>query len=164
MRATITQLAAYVGVSERTIHRYLAGGKWPHKRLAGGLIEIDDSLLTQPENGQEGLLLATLKRIEQKLDALSAAVGSMPAKESKPQVTRHAQQSANLPAQGELPEGLVPWRDYAREKGLSESTVQRYIDSGQIPVITGRWKRGHAIIKAAIDEEGMRAIDRLYSG
>src|SRR5260370_13532023 len=100
MRATITQLAAYVGVSERTIRRYLAGGKWPHKRLPGGLIEIDDSLLIRPEEGQEGLLLATLKRIEQKLDALSAAVISLSA--GQPQVTPHLPLTPTLPTPAHL--------------------------------------------------------------
>src|SRR5260370_38974398 len=132
MRATITQLAAYVGVSERTIHRYLAGGKWPHKRLPGGLIEIDDSLLIRPEEGQEGLLLATLKRIEQKLDALSAAVISLSA--GQPQVTHHLRMTANLPAQGELSEGLTAWRDYCQQKGYRQTTVNRAIEWGAIHV------------------------------
>src|SRR5258708_17491717 len=162
MRATITQLAAYVGVSERTIHRYLAGGKWPHKRLPGGLIEIDDSLLIRPEEGQEGLLLATLKRIEQKLDALSAAVISLSA--GQPQVTHHVRMTANLPAQGELPEGLTAWRHDCKEMGYIETTVKRAIHRGAIPIHRGRWKRGKVFIEGAVDEAGMRAIDALYGG
>src|SRR5260370_38920798 len=123
MRATITQLAAYVGVSERTIHRYLAGGKWPHKRLPGGLIEIDDSLLIRPEEGQEGLLLATLKRIEQKLDALSAAVISLSA--CQQQVSHHVLMTDNLPVQCELPEGLNAWRYYCYENDYSVTSTSR---------------------------------------
>ncbi len=168
MRATVTQLAAYVGKSERTVHRYLASGKWPHKVLPGGLIEIDDSLI-EPES-EQGAILAALARIEEKLDRLAANAGMMAAKESRPRVHVHTEQAEYTPrpspgpAQSTVPEGLTPWRDYAREKGLSETTVQRYIDAGQIPVITGRWKRGGAVIKAAIDEEGRAAIDRLFGG
>ncbi len=161
MKATISQLAAYAGKSERTIHRYLASGKWPHTNLAGGLIEIDDSLIIGPPDEQEGLVLAALARIEQKLDALTATVDILTA--SHPQVTRHARITASLPAQSDLPEGLSPWRDYAREKGYSETTVRRAIDRGEIPVVHGPWKRGHAVIKDAVTEEGKQAIDRLYS-
>jgi hypothetical protein len=163
MRATITQLAAYVGKSERTIQRRLASGKWPHKRLPGGLVEIDDSLLLEPESEQEGLLLATLQRIERKLDALSARVDSLSAQPA--QVTHRAHMSANLPpAQGTVPEGLTPWRDYAKERGFSESTIARAIARGEIPVHRGRWKRGQAVIKELIDDEGKAAMDRLYGG
>ncbi len=160
MKATVSQLAAYAGKSERTIHRYLASGKWPHSNLAGGLIEIDDSLIIGPSDEQEGFVLAALARIEQKLDELSATVGTLAA--SKPQVTHRARMTANLPGQGKLPEGLVSWRDYCKERGYSETTVKRHIDAGRVPVITGRWKRGHAVILAAIDEEGKAAIDELY--
>ncbi len=160
MKATPAQLAAYVGKSERTIHRWLASGKWPYKRLPGGLIDIDDSLLVEPESRQETLILATLQRIEEKLDRLAADVATLSA--GQPQVTRYVRMTANLPAQSELPEGLMAWRDYCKEKGYPESTVKRAIDRGEIPVHVGKWKRGKVYVLAAIDEEGKQAIDRLY--
>jgi excisionase family DNA binding protein len=167
MKGTPAQLAAYVGKSERTIHRWLASGKLPHTRLAGGLVEVDDRLLFAPDE-QEGAILARLTRIEEKLDRLSADVAALSA--SRPRVHVHTEQAAYTPrpapapAQGDLPEGLMAWRDYAREKGYAETTVKRHIDAGEIPIITGRWKRGHAVILAAIDDEGMRAMDALFSG
>ncbi len=161
VKATVSQLAAYAGKSERTIHRYLASGKWPHTRLAGGLVEIDDSLIIGPPDEQEGLVLAALARIEQKLDALSAHVDTLSA--GHLQVTHHARITANLPlAQSELPPELTPWRNYVREKGYSETTISRAIKRGEIPVVHGPWKRGHAVIQDAISEEGKQAIDKLY--
>ncbi len=136
MRATITQLAAYVGVSERTIHRYLAGGKWAHTRLPGGLIEIDDSLLTQPEEGQEGLLLATLKRIEQKLDSLSASVSQLSQSgtiqpQARPSPARAAPVSG--PAQRpDIPAGAVQVFTFARAHGIPPGTAKDQVKAGRL--------------------------------
>lgn len=170
MRGTPAQLAAYAGKSERTIHRYLASGKWPHKRLAGGLVEVDDSLLIGPGDEQESVLLATLSRIEQKLDALSATVGTLgQPQETSDAVTRSAarpiptRRATEEEPGGELAPGLYAWRDYCKEKGYSETTVGRHIKAGDVPVLEGRWKRGHAIITQAITDEGKAAIDRLYT-
>ncbi len=167
MKATIAQLAAYVGKSERTMHRYLASGKYPHKRLPGGLIEIEDSLLIAPESEQEGLLLAALQRVEQKLDTLSAVVATLTHSDTRagagtPPAKR--EKAATTPSQGELPGELTAWRDYCQTKGYPESTVKHAIDRGDIPVHHGKWKRGNHYILAAIDEEGKHAIDWLYGG
>lgn len=157
MRCTPAQLAAYVGKSERTIHRWLASGKLPYKRLPGGLIEVDDALLTAPDEGQESVILAALHRIEEKLDRLAASVAT-PSRIDRPAPVRHE----IVDTQAAFPEGLIPWRDYVIERGYSESTVARHIKAGDIPVHEGRWKRGQSIIKELIDEEGKAAIDRLY--
>ena len=166
MKATITQLAAYVGVSERTIHRRLASNKWPHTRLPGGLVEIDDSLIIAPENGQEGLLLATLQRIEAKIDALSARVDSLSASKP-PRVHVHTEQAAYTvsaaPGPGEQ-EGLQNWREFAKARGYSESTIQRWIDEGKVPVERGSWRGKRGKYHIAIDDEGRKAIDALYGG
>lgn len=162
MKATPAQLAAYVGKSERTIHRWLASGKLPYTRLPGGLIEVDDSLLTEPEEGQESVILATLQRIEQKLDRLAASVATPSRIDSHGQTRPAPVRRETVDTQAAFPEGLIPWRDYVIERGYSESTVARHIKAGDIPVHEGRWKRGQAIIKELIDEEGKAAIDRLY--
>ena len=163
MKGTPAQIAAFVGRSERTIWRWIASGKLPHTKLPGGLIEVEDRLLTEPDE-QEGALLARLTRIEEKLDRLTASVSSLSV--SQPQVTHHVRTTASLPpgpAQGELPENLTPWRDYCDEKGYAQSTVKRAIDRGEIPVHRGKWKRGKVYILAAIDEEGKAAMDALFS-
>jgi hypothetical protein len=168
MKATRTQLAAYVGKSERTIIRWLASGKWPHRQLPGGLIEIDDSLLNPPEESQESAIpaiLATLTRLEEKIDNLAAIAGTLAAQPaSKPPFRTHTERAEYTvtPSISELPEGLTAWRDYAREKGYPESTIKHAIERGEVPIIVGKWKRGRAYILAAINDEGKAAIDRLY--
>lgn len=168
MKATITELAYAAGVSERTVRRYLKDGKWPHTRLPGGLIEIEDSLLA-PVAPEESTILEMLKRIESKIDALAdmfrqapAAVRHRPADVTIEQTTRA--RASPGPAQGELPAGLMAWRDYAKQQGYAETTVKRAIDQGKIPIITGRWKRGKVYILAAIDDSGKAAMDALFSG
>lgn len=161
MKVTVTELAAYVGKSERTIHRWLASGQLPHKRLPGGLVEVDDSLVIGPIDEQESTILTRLARIEQKLDDLAAIVGAMSQIDRAP-APRHTPVSRDIANQGELPPGLMPWREYCELKGYATSTVKRAIDRGEIPVHRGKWKKGKVYILALIDEEGKRAIDRLY--
>lgn len=156
MKCTPAQLAAFVGRSERTVHRWMASGKLPYKRLPGGIIEVDDKLLTEPESGDMGGILATLQRIEQKLDMLAAHVATLSG------IDRHPRHAESAPAQSELPEGLVSWRDYAKEKGIPESTLLHAIDRGLVPIVRGKWKRGRVFILSALDEEGRAAVDALY--
>jgi hypothetical protein len=169
MKGTPAQLAAYVGKSERTIHRWLASGKYPHTRLPGGLIEIDDSVLIGPESEQESAIMARLASIERKLDAVSATVSQLAAQRDtlplpRAQPIQESRPARRVPmdASGELEPGIYAWRDYARSKGYSETTVKRAIDRGDIPTITGRWRRGHSVITQAINDEGKAAMDRLY--
>lgn len=163
MRCTPAQLAAYVGKSERTIHRWLASGKLPYKRLTGGLIEVDDALLTSPDETQEGTILAALHRIEEKLDRLAANVDTLSAQPA-PRYrvhTEHAEYSVK-PVSSELPEGLIGWREYCQARGIPQTTVQKAIKRGDVPIIEGRWKVGKAIVQGALDEEGRAIVDRLY--
>lgn len=101
---------------------------------------------------QESMVLASLVRIEQKLDDLAASVATMTAQPERQQQK----------VQSELPDELMAWRDYAREKGYAETTIKRAIERGDVPVYRGKWKRGKGIIKEAIDDEGKRAMRRLY--
>lgn len=157
MRGTPAQIAAYIGRSERTVHRWLSSGKMPYKRLPSGLIEVDDKLLFEPESGNISTIMEALQRIEQKLDTLAASVAT-PSRIDRPAPVRRE----IVDTQAAFPEGLIPWRDYVIERGYSESTVARHIKAGDIPVHEGRWKRGQSIINSLIDEEGRAAIDRLY--
>jgi hypothetical protein len=157
MKGTPAQIAAYVGKSERTVHRWLASGKLPYKRLPGGLVEVDDTLLFGPESEHESMILQRLQRIEEKLDMLAAHVATLS------RFDRHAPAHVSpVVTQDALPEGLVSWRDYCKEKGYPESTVLHAIDRGEVPIVRGKWKKGRVFILAAIDEEGKAAIDRLY--
>lgn len=162
MKATVTQLAAYVGKSERTVHRWLASGKYPHSRLPGGLIEIDDSLLVGPENEHENALLATLTRIEQKLDALSAQVGTLTAQPP----TSHVQPHRATPARSDeviyLTPELVAWRKFARLHGIAETTVDKAIKSGRLPTVAGEWHIGRTIYREGLDAAGRHAFYEQY--
>lgn len=168
MKATPAQLAAYVGKSERTINRWLASNKWPHKRLPGGLVEVDDTLLIPPEEQQENAIpaiLATLTRLEEKIDDLAAHVATLSAQPA-PRYQIHTERAEyNVrPAQSELPEGLIGWREYCQARGIPQTTVQKAISRGDVPVIRGKWKVGKAIVQAALDETGRQIVDRLYGG
>lgn len=170
MKGTPAQIAAYVGKSERTIHRWLASGKLPYTKLPGGLIEVDDALLFGPENEQESTILATLKRIEDKLDALSARVSQPSAHadimsepvsyEQKAKPVRVLHETA--PVQSELPEGYVPVEAFCREHDYTITTVRKWIDKGDIPAHRGRWKHGRTYVQLALDEEGRQAVQRRY--
>lgn len=166
MKATPSQLAAYVGKSERTIQRWLASNKWPHKRLPGGLVEIDDTLLIPPEEQQENAIpaiLATLTRLEEKIDDLAAEVGALSAQPA-PRYQIHTERAEYRvkPVSSEMPEGLIGWREYCASRGIAPTTVQKAISRGDVPVVRGKWKVGKVYVEGALDEEGRAAVDRLY--
>lgn len=162
MKATITQLAAYVGVSERTIHRRLASGKWPYRRLPGGLVEIDDSLIIGPVDEQESAILTRLKRIEQKLDDLAAIVGAMSQIGNQPAPVRlHTERSAYT-VESDLPGGLVSWRSFAILHQINESTVYKAIHTGRLAIVEGEWRMGKVLVKGALDAPGRAKFYELY--
>ena len=137
MRATIIQLAAFAGKSERTIRRYLSSGKWPHTILPGGLIEIDDSLI-EPES-EQGAILAALARIEARLDKLSASVDSLPAQppQVRPSPARTAPvrlhtEQAEYHVRPDIPEGSIQVFAFARLHGIPEGTAKTQIKAGRL--------------------------------
>jgi excisionase family DNA binding protein len=168
MKATPSQLAAYVGKSERTIHRWLASGKLTYTRLPGGLIDVDESQLFPLEERDERTILTVLERMERKLDDLAAIVGILAAQPTKkPPFQLHTEQAeytikAAQSVQSELPEGFMAVGDYCQERGYAETTVKRWIAAGKVPIHEGNWKRGRSRIRYAIDDEGKKAIDALY--
>lgn len=189
MKATRTQLAAYVGKSERTIIRWLASGKWPHTQLPGGLIEIDDSLLNPPEEQEEGTILATLARLEKKIDDLAVCVRQAPAQKgeqaSKPPYRVHTEgrhgytileegnispdkkgEAAQQPQKSTMPEGLVGWRAFARIHNVSPGTVQKGIESGRLTIVEPKkgdvWIVGRATVLGALDATGRARFYELW--
>jgi len=61
-----------------------------------------------------------------------------------------------------LPEGLVGWRAFARLHGITESTVQKSIVSGRLPIIENGWIVGRAKVRGALDENGKARFYELY--
>jgi excisionase family DNA binding protein len=160
MKGTPAQVAAYIGKSERTIHRWLASGKLPYTRLPGGIIEVDDAVLQEQEHVQKSAMLELLRRIEEKLDKLTANASQESENVVKVSALTKREQEA---VQDGLPADLTPVQDYCKAQGYSKTSVMRWIEKGLIPVHHGSWKRGGNYIKYALDSEGKAAVDRMYS-
>jgi hypothetical protein len=79
-----------------------------------------------------------------------------------PLVAPSAPSRSVQPAHSELPPDLVGWRQYARDLGIHESTLNKAIASGRVPVVRGHWKVGRAIIEVALDERGRQVVKELY--
>lgn len=139
MKGTPAQLAAYVGKSERTIHRWLANGRLPYTRLAGGLVEVDDRLLFAPDE-QEGAILARLTRIEEKLDKLSADVAALAASRPQPvqqparpaPVVRLHTEQAEYHVRPDIPAGSVQVFAFAKAHNIPSGTAKDQIKSGRL--------------------------------
>jgi hypothetical protein len=61
-----------------------------------------------------------------------------------------------------LPDGLIPWREFAELHGISTSTVKDAIERGKLPIVQGNWKVERFYIKGALDAEGRRQFFRLW--
>jgi hypothetical protein len=70
--------------------------------------------------------------------------------------------TANESAPSDMPDGLIGLADYAKQKGIPESTLKKAAATGRIPVERGEWKKGRATIKTALDAEGRAKVDELY--
>ncbi len=79
------------------------------------------------------------------------------------QVVRAHQQHQDGPhAVRELPPDLNGWRDFARQHGVPETTVQKAKESGRLPIIPGKWKVGRQRATGALDQAGQRQFLDLW--
>jgi hypothetical protein len=181
MKMTLSQMAAKVGKSERTVLRWINGEvekvRLAARDLGNGMYEVDaldlqrlskhefstsalDALERIEEN--QRAIITRLERIEAQLENRSTA------RHSERQIARAGPEQASstekpepkprpTPASGgssEMPAHLVGWRKFARDHNIGESTVQKAIEAGRLTIIEGEWKVEKAIIKGALDAAG----------
>lgn len=63
---------------------------------------------------------------------------------------------------GQLPDGLVGFRQFAELHNMAQSTGQRAIESGRLEVVRGKWKVGRAWVEMALDQLGRRKFFDLF--
>lgn len=62
-----------------------------------------------------------------------------------------------------LSDELVAWRSFARAHHIAETTIQKAIENGRLPVVPGEWKRGRTTYREALDAAGRHAFYEQYS-
>lgn len=170
------QEAAYrLRVSEKTIRRWIRDGKIENTMRDGKYLisqRAVDTIQAQKETGGYETLARRIEAVETALTQLSQRVDEIVSETVRRRETETVRQPSTLrpsravytPGKGDtLPPGLVGWRQFADAHNIAQSTVQRAVESGRLPVVCGEWKRGRAIVKQALDAEGQRAFIALYA-
>ena len=135
---TAAQIAARIGVSERTIQRYIGDNKLPTKRLAHNKYAIDSNDIDDmrlPEHHNE---ITRIEQIEQKVQTLEHRIVQLEAeilllKSSTPtKTTMTTQQKVLRPVNIEYKEGtpgesVLSARQFAERHGLSRDRMETMI-------------------------------------
>ena len=174
---TTTQIGARLGVSERTVQRWIRSGKIKATLQANGYYLLDPADLdtlripTLPTTSASDFadILSRLETVEQRIGHLEDMLGTFQSQTPRTSGTMPQAPSASSPSQrevsetvGELPDGLVGWRQFARLHEISESTIHKAIKSGRLPAIHGPWRVGKVLYGEALDENGRRRFHELY--
>jgi len=186
---TATQIAARLGVSERTILRWIHKGKITATLQANGYYLVDtvelDTLrkptLQTPQISSSALadILTHLDAIEHEIKNLTSALHlhqelqdrQQPTSQSQPPKTTDTTQWATQHHAGDAGEivwlepGLAAWRSFARVHGIEEkkqTKIQNAIRDGRLPVVHGEWRRGKTLYREALNEEGRAIFHELY--
>lgn len=191
MRVTVSQLAAYVGRSERTVQRWLNGEqqkiRLEAQDLGNGYYEVSEAELQHLARQEfSTAALDTLQRIEanqiailnrlERIEAWIAEGGTRrqisPIKQQIARAGPEQEESSDTQVGQEprsapvivsqLPGGLVGWRAFARLHGIGESTVQKAIEKGKLEIEPGEWKVEKAIVKGALNQAGRARFYRMF--
>lgn len=161
-------------ISEKTLRRWVHQGKIEHTIDHGryliperALIEIE----ARKAAASDTTLVDRIEAVETQINALSDRLSEMekilkekypaPAPyETRPAPPRKTRLIHNG---GQLPDGLVGWRQFADLHNIAQSTVQRAIESGRLDIVRGHWKQGRAWVEMALDAAGRQHFYELFS-
>lgn len=171
---TTTQMAERVGVTVRTVQRWLKSGQLPAQPLPDGRYLVDGlALISLPltlhSNGIKSPRRSTDELYDRYIDVrLEVEQLTERLAQAERRIERLTRQVADLTkAKGPAPKpgrrkkptkwvpiDYVPCIDFARLHWVPISTVRQAIAEGRITVQTGAWKWGGRIIREMLDEEG----------
>lgn len=57
---------------------------------------------------------------------------------------------------------IVGWREFSRLHGISETTIQKAIESNRLQVVKGDWKIGRIRFTTALDRQGQAQFYQMY--
>lgn len=125
MKVTASQLAAYVGKSERTIERWIASGKLQAASLPDGSYEVSGAIIENMSAHDDMAILQRLTAIEERL----ARIEHLLAGKQREKRPRHEPQPSSTPAS--YPDGLIPIRDAASLLAMSHPRLYEILVNDQ---------------------------------
>lgn len=172
----IEEAALRLGKSTKTLRRWIAARKINY-RMQGAkyLFSVDDLEAKRTETSSDRVdnaaLLERIEGIENALQSFSERLNKLeayipvtaaPAAHTRPSTLRPTRLIYDTD-KGALPGDLVSFRQFADLHNIAQSTVQRAIERGRLPVQRGRWKQGRAWVEMALDGAGQRLFYELFS-
>lgn len=162
----IVEAARRLGVSDKTVRRWIHAGKlrahFPEKNhceiAVGDLEPFMPGHLSRHEAGPMELRIAELERRVQELEH---RIRDLLQRQEAPKQRRV--QKVRERTTGPLPRLLVPLIAFAQQHNVSEQKVRAAIEMGLLPVKEGAWTdKDEASITLALDAKGRSAFYQLY--
>jgi len=170
---TTAQMARQVGVTQRTVQRWIKSGELQAKPIRSGyytinpldLVELSLPLRSDATPKEKRLsyddlfdkyievqfdlddLQHRLGQAEDTLERVNRRVAEL-ARERKATTARRKKRDTRKL----LPYDFTPWRAFARLHGIPESTVARAIKEQTLSVERGNWKSGGRTVTEAFDD------------
>ena len=164
----IVEAARRLGVSDKTVRRWIHAGKlhahFPEKnRCEIAVCDLEPFLpghLSRHASESMDLRIAELERRVQELESL---VQDLQQKQERPKT--HRASRARERTTGPLPRHLVSLFVFAQQHNVAEQKVQAAIKMGLLPVKRGEWTGTEGTpVPLALDAKGRRDFYQIYQG
>jgi excisionase family DNA binding protein len=162
----IMEAARHLGVSDKTVRRWIHAGKLSAHFPQPNRCEIEISHLEQFMPGHVSgqateALEGHVAELEQRVLALEQQVQHLLGKQESLPSCRSPKEKERTT--GPLPKRLVSLLAFARHHNVAEGKVQTHISIGLLPVKRGKWtERDGTIVTLALDAKGRAAFYQIY--
>jgi excisionase family DNA binding protein len=154
-------------IDKRDIDALLSTGK-PTTGIASdtirditGSISGHDALIAELKNKTDELQ-RQIDELKTQIEQLTELASQPPTPAPVAQTQPHQTRTTHTPVSSGLPDGLIAFRQFAKDHGISETTAKRAIDSGSIGATEGAWKVDRVIIKRAFNAKQQRDFVKAY--
>jgi excisionase family DNA binding protein len=156
----IIQAAQILGVSDKTVRRWIHAGK-----LKASFPQINRCEIVRAD--LDPLLYGRQSRpidisVEQRFVALERQVRILEQEINRLKQTRPARAKRQLRTTGPLPARYVSLQKLASLHNMPQHRVQSVIEMHMLPVQHGTWTQGEEVVTEALDERGQRAFYDLF--
>ena len=173
-----TEMAVKLGVSERTVNRWIKDGRLQARLLKNHRYEVDSEHLLSlavPEHSSAVFdrlttleqtvtdLAAEVEQLRSALQTVTEQLAQLVATAPTRATPRQSREQAEGPMASQLPGGLVGAISFGKLHNVPETTIRKAISAGRLPTQKGEWKAGRAIIREALGQEGRAKFYELFS-
>lgn len=162
-RLSVRAAARHLNIAEKTVRRWMQSGKLTATRDARGQYQIERSDL-EAMSIQVSIPASTRNAtddIQERLDRIEHRLNALEAQRQHMTPAQPQSLFADHPV-SELPGELVPFTDFFKQHGISETTARRGIGKAFPVAPGGPWSIGGNLVKIMLASAGRRAFYEAY--